>query len=70
MDDEARALKVCALGNLVFVQLARTGRPLALGMELCNTHWSAPQGRPFVGRWCKDGRAKLQGPGLSDVRKS
>ena len=49
MEDEARALKVCALGNLVFVQLARTGQPLALGLELCNTHWSALSRKAFCG---------------------
>ena len=58
MEDEARALKVCALGNLVFVQLARTGLPLAVGMELCDTRWSALSRKAFcgtvvLGRLCK-----------------
>ena len=59
MQDKARTLKVCVLGNLVFVQSTRTGQPLALGIS-CATRTE---------RWCKDG-AKLQGSGLSVSPKS
>ena len=63
--------QVCALGNLVFVQLARTGQPPCTGPGAVQHALVGPLKEGLL--W--DGGVRtvvqnLQGPGLSDVRKS